>query len=231
MPYSRNLVMSADISGYSSGDDKRKERLQHDLLRLLDEAAQQSGLDRGTWHNQPKGDEVLSVVPDSSLEPTVVDRFVRELHAALYRLNQDRSDKGRVRLRVAMDSGVSYPTENGFGGPAVVTVTRLNGDAARHALRLRPHADLVLILSDGLYGDLVRPGHTSYRPELFEAVEVTDKEFHGTAWVSFVDHVGRSSVQVAADAPPTEGGGHQAVTNHVGQVTGDNIVFGFQTRG
>jgi hypothetical protein len=182
--YARHLCVSVDIERYGGRDDRRQEDIQRDLLRLLTGAARSAGLDRSAWHTQGEGDSELTLIPLDGAEPRVVDDYVRKLDHELGRYNSDRSDPARIRLRVAIHQGVGYPAANGFAGAGVVTVSRLRDcEPVRTALAAEPTANLALIVSDSVYQDVIRSGHTTYRADEFRQVAVAIKELSTSAWV------------------------------------------------
>jgi hypothetical protein len=178
------LCLSVDVQGYSGHDDARQSTIQSDLLAVLERAAGRAGLDRGRWIRQAKGDEELALVPAGEHLERVVGEFCLELDAALRRHNSARAGGPRLRLRLAMDEGMVSQAPNGFAGRAVVAVSRLVSSAAsREALRHRPEADLVIVLSDRVYADWVCSGRSAVRADLFRQVVVTVKEYTAVAWL------------------------------------------------
>jgi hypothetical protein len=92
----------------------------------------------------------------------------------------------RLRLRVALHQGITHLAENGFGGSAVVVVCRLlNAPELKGALKDNPSVDLVLIVSEQLYRDIVEHNYRDLRAETFRKVHVRDraKGFETDAWI------------------------------------------------
>ncbi|MFD0852525.1 hypothetical protein ACFQ07_09840, partial [Actinomadura adrarensis] len=74
----------------------------------------------------------------------------------------------------------------GYAGDAVIACFRLlDSPQAKVALRDHPERELVTIISDGLFKDVVRHGFRGLRPADFREVrcEMPDKEFAETAWL------------------------------------------------
>ncbi|MFJ6075644.1 hypothetical protein ACIQFU_33245 [Streptomyces sp. NPDC093065] len=173
-----------DAQAYGSRNDRRQSEIQHDLPRLLDRAARASGLDRAQWHIQRKGDEQLAVRPVDGQEPRIVDDYVRHLVAELREYNLQRVPEARMRLRAAIHHGLVELADNGFAGAAVVATARLlNAPALYASLDARTEADLVLLLSDGVYRSVVQGGHTTLTSEDFTPVGVRVKDYEDTAWI------------------------------------------------
>ncbi|MER6827472.1 hypothetical protein ABT352_15945 [Streptosporangium sp. NPDC000563] len=182
--FSRRLVMAVDAEGYGRGDDLRHDSIQSGLAQVMDRGAREAGLRRETWARQEAGDGEVIVIPEREGELRVVDDLVHRVRKALHDHNRERRDDARLRIRVAIGHGVVKRGAMGFVGQVVVTTARLlDAEAARTALQVNPRADLVLILTDRLYEDVVRQLHTSYRPEAFTRLEVPTKERTEIAWM------------------------------------------------
>ncbi|MEV0586874.1 hypothetical protein [Nonomuraea sp. NPDC050310] len=182
--FRRGLILAVDAKGYGSGTDQRHEAIQAGLIKVLTEAAAGAGLDREAWARQGSGDGELAILPPHEHEPAVLDDFVHKLATALRRHNADLRDEARLRLRLAVHHGASMPSANGFAGQAVVTACRLaDSDAARAALASAPEADLVLVLSERVFEDTVRQGHTAHEPDDFTPALARTKEGEEIAWI------------------------------------------------
>ncbi|WP_422754024.1 hypothetical protein [Micromonospora sp. WMMD708] len=182
--FNRKLCISVDAEGYGRRDDRAQQDMQEALLRILAAAAGRAHLDRATWTRQGVGDEELSLIPLGPGEPLVVDDLPRQLDAELSRVNRGRSPENRIRLRMAMNVGVAYPADNGFAGQGVVVVSRLlNSTPVRRALKVARTANLALIVSAGLFDDVVCQGHTTLGPGDFRRVDISEKEYQGHAWL------------------------------------------------
>ncbi|MGA6224211.1 hypothetical protein ACPESV_28250 [Streptomyces umbrinus] len=190
----RRLCLAADMEQYSRLDTRTQSTAQADLVRLLDEAASLTGLDRAAWARQPQGDQEFAVLPEGTPEATVLGPFVHHLAARLSALN-DRPAISRVRLRLALDSGVVADAALGHAGPAPVAVARyVNALQLRAVLAALTSADLAVIVSDRLYQDVVRLGDpaldpTQYiRAHQYVRVHVRVKEFAGYGWIRVPGH-------------------------------------------
>ncbi|GAA5000119.1 hypothetical protein [Kitasatospora paranensis] len=219
--FARHLVIGVDAKGYSSHDAVGQDELQQILLGLLDRAAAAVDLDRSRWTRQPQGDCEFSLVPPDQPEPRIVDDFVRELDAALDRHNHSRLPEFRLRLRVAAHFGVAYPSDTGFAGQAaVVTARLLNSAELKAALADTPEADVVLMLSDRVYTDVVANRHVSTRPSEFGRVEMALADYTGPAWIRRLRRSGPPTRQAAGPAAPglrpsaAEGGPHAPAIHH-----------------
>jgi hypothetical protein len=184
--FARYLCLSIDAQGYGRAHDRGQAALQDELVDVLATSAAAAGLDRTAWHRQAAGDGELALIPASEpdTETKVVDEFVRELAAVLFRRNYDKPAGDRFRLRLAMDHGLAQMASNGFAGQLIVAVSRLvDSRPLRQALAAAPEANLAVILSRRVYTDFVLGGHTRLRPTDFRQVWVSQKEYADQAWL------------------------------------------------
>jgi hypothetical protein len=72
----------------------------------------------------------------------------------------------------------------GFAGQTIIEIGRLLDCAAlRDAVAARPDADIVVLVADRLYADVVREGYPGLTPSQFERVGVAAKTYQGHAWL------------------------------------------------
>lgn len=181
--FGRALLVACDVTGYGRGDDQLQAAMQAALVEVLDQAACEARLVRSEWDKDSSGDGELALLPATVSEPRVVDDFARALSAALARHNRHLADEARLRLRVAIHFGVAYPASNGYAGQGVVAVSRLLDCAPIRETMRQSDTDLALIVSDGIYSDIVLNGHTSFRQQDFRRVAVRVKEYAEDAWI------------------------------------------------
>ncbi|MGW2109678.1 hypothetical protein [Streptomyces sp. NPDC001948] len=182
--FNRRLLLAVDARGYGSADTARQRVIQTELPRLLADAAEAAGLDRGTWARQPGGDSEFAVLPTGSDEQALVEPFMRRLDAGLRAHNRDRVPEARLALRVAVHFGPASEAPSGFVGPGPVEVSRiLEGEPLHRALAAAPDAGLVVALTAPVFTELVAQGYTNFRPEEFREVLVEKKEYRGRAWL------------------------------------------------
>jgi hypothetical protein len=182
--YGHYVCLCVDVQGYGKRTSQRHLEIQHQLKRVMTQAATEAGVDRSQWKLQGKGDEELALVPLGESESRIVDDFVRHLDARLRGHNNDLRPSARLRLRVAIHRGVAQPAENGFAGQAVVVAARLlNAGPLRDALAEADDANLAVLLSDTVYQETVVGGHTTMQPDEFRRVAVRVKEYVADAWL------------------------------------------------
>ncbi|MFW6642395.1 hypothetical protein ACOALZ_20420 [Nocardiopsis algeriensis] len=224
-PGIRRMCLAADLRGYSSRDDVGQVELQRALPAALAAASGKAGLDRAHWIRQEQGDGELALMPPGIDEAWTLAGLTRELRAWLHHYNRDRKDSARLRVRLAAHEGIVYTADNGFAGEAVVTVSRLcNAEQAKQALADNPRADLVLIVSERIYNDVVSQNIHGLLAEEFAEVEVRDrgKNFSARAWVSLP---GQSAFRGEATRTDARGdvSGEATQTNTQGDVSGEAV--------
>jgi hypothetical protein len=211
----RRVVISVDMANYSGRNNLLQYRAQRDFRRIMDDAAEELAVDRPAWLQQQAGDGELAILPADASERTLVAKLTPTLDTLLRQYNIGRNSESRIRLRVAVHQGlVHLDGANGFPGEAVITVSRLvDAPVVKDALRRRfPRADVALIVSDQLYGDVVCQYH-DLRPDLFQKVqaELPDKGFAEVAWL-YVPHenAGQETDSGAAPRPDDPSPGKRA---------------------
>ncbi|MFF2962502.1 hypothetical protein ACFVT1_27030 [Streptomyces sp. NPDC057963] len=197
----RRLCLAADVEQYSRLDTRAQSAVQTDLVRMLDEAALLTGLDRAAWARQPQGDLEFAVLPEATEEASVLGPFVQHLAVRL-RDRNTRLAVPRVRLRLAVDTGVVADAALGHAGPAPVAVARyVNAHQLRAVLAALTVADLAVIVSDRLYQDVVRSGGPGLDPAQYVRAHVQVKGFGGYGWIRVPGHTPDEVRSSMAEAP------------------------------
>ncbi|MGI5166574.1 hypothetical protein ACQEU3_19685 [Spirillospora sp. CA-253888] len=196
-------MISVDATGYGSGDDQRQSIIQAGLLDVLDQAAASAGLDRENWERQGAGDGEFSVLPPQIAEGRLVGDFPLHLATFLGRRNGNAPWENRLRLRLAIHYGTAIADVNGRSGQGPVEVARLCDSPPLRAALRESRADLAVIISDRVFSDTVRQGHTlTVAPEDFREVKITVKEYRERAWIWIPR--GRSIHSLSLVIPPEE---------------------------
>ena len=185
----RRLWVATDVKGYGTRTTRQQYTLQCRFLRVLETAAENSGLDRGLWECQGQGDGELAVLPPGIDEPTAVADLIRELATALEHCNEDLNEQARIRLRLALHEGPAYQGPMGFPGDSAVVVCRLrDSDELRRELTEHPDADLVVAVSEAVYDTTVKVEARGLRADRFHPVTVAipSKRFSARSWMTAV---------------------------------------------
>lgn len=194
------LVLAVDVEKYSTRDAREQLRAQTELQRILNAAAQDTGLDQREWYEQVSGDGELVVLPEDVDVPAVVGGFTSSLETILGELNRRVSGGTRLRLRVAMHHGTLTPGPFGPAGDAPIVVSRLlDARPLRKLLADQQERDLALIVSQSLYQDVVRTGFCSLDPDEFRPVRVNAKgiQYNGFVRRSEVERLAPAALRAA----------------------------------
>ncbi|WIX85525.1 hypothetical protein [Amycolatopsis sp. DG1A-15b] len=184
--FSRALLLAVDMWRYGARDGWQQAELQQALSDAVSAAAGSAGLDRASWVVQDSGDGFLARIEDSSAEPALVGRFVRELDARLERFNHARHPEKRLRLRLSLHHGGSLPAAHGYASDGPVHVCRLlDAEQARAVLAGLPDANLVQVVSQPIFDGCVRQRLTEVSEAEFTRIRVDlpAKNFSAEAWI------------------------------------------------
>ncbi|ADP81594.1 toll/interleukin-1 receptor domain-containing protein [Pseudofrankia inefficax] len=194
------FIIGLDAESYGSRDTVSQRVLRDGLEKIFRKALRDAGIAEGPLQDQDRGDGFLGVVSSSAVPvERVVQDFVNRLRAALRFHNHGQDGKGRIRLRLALHQGYVIPDRTGWAGTPIVECARLlDADQLRAALRQDPEIDLVLIASDELYQSVIKQGFDGIDPRVYRRVEVVEKEFRSTAWLSIPER-GISGVRSGSD--------------------------------
>jgi hypothetical protein len=146
------------------------------------------------------GDGVMILVPPVVSKNRLVARLPERLVDALDRHNRDIEPPSRARLRLALHAGEVHRDEHGITGNALNFGFRLlNAPAAKKALALAA-GDLVVIVSEELYRNVVRHDPAAL-PETYRRIDFHSKETSATAWIRLPgDNVG-GALTIQPEAP------------------------------
>ncbi|MEV2250725.1 hypothetical protein AB0I94_09135 [Streptomyces sp. NPDC050147] len=197
----RRLCLAVDVEQYSRLDTLMQSAVQSELVRMLDEAAALTGLDRAAWMRQPQGDLEFAVLPEATPEHAVLGPFVHHLAVRVGDRNTCPAAQ-RVRLRMAVDTGMVATAALGHAGPAPVAVARyVNAPQLKAVLATLTAADLAVIVSDRLYQDIVRSGRRGLDPTQYVRAHVRVKEFGGYGWIRVPGHAPDDVRSAVAESP------------------------------
>jgi len=182
----RRMCVACDLEHYSRRPDNGQIEAQRAMARLLREAGERGALERAQWLTQPQGDGELALLPPGVDEARVITGLWRELREGLHRYNRHASTAARLRMRIAVHEGQTYIADNGFAGDAINTVCRLRDCAEVKNALSATGGDLVVIVSDRIFYDVIRGYDAHDLPaSAFTEVNVTmpDKDFQARAFV------------------------------------------------
>lgn len=190
------LLLAVDIQAYSKRSTREQLLAQRLLTLALDRAAAGVGLDRDRWDKQVGGDGELATLPEDVDPAPVAGDFVIGLASGLRELNSDRDGGPPLRIRLALHHGTMTAGPFGPAGDAPIVVQRLLDSAPlRRLLVDDPARDVAYMVSESLYGDVVRTGFCALPPTAFQAVKVTakGKTFRGHVLIGEAERRGTSA--------------------------------------
>jgi hypothetical protein len=170
------LVVAVDIENFGGLDTLGQLLLQTRLSHVLDLAAHRARLARDRWYRQLRGDGELAVLPPNTDVAWVLADFTERLAEALSQLRLTHRGEPPLRLRLAMHHGTLTAGDFGPVGSAPITTCRLlDARVAKQVLRAEATGDLVLVISEQLYRDVVKTRFHGLAPERFRPMRTTVK--------------------------------------------------------
>jgi hypothetical protein len=174
------LGFVVDIIGFGHRGAEDKEDLQHRLDALVGRVLADLGITRADTDSDGAGDSTVVFLPVGAASPDVLPRMISAMAERLGRDNQRYRD--RMRLRMAVGSGLVGTGPLGFTGELVVDLHRLvDSVVLRQAISDHERNDLALLVTHTLHDEVIRPGYLDR--EDFTEVAVAAKEFEATAWL------------------------------------------------
>jgi class 3 adenylate cyclase len=173
------LVIAVDIENFSRLDTLAQSSVQARLSRVLDMAASRACLERTKWHRQLRGDGELAVLPPDTDVAWVVADFPHQI-------GEELKDGGhpRLRLRMAMHYGTLTAGDFGPVGDAPIVACRLlDARSTRRVLAAEPDSDVVLVVSQRLFEDVVTTRFHGLCPERFRQMKVSAKKSTYTGYL------------------------------------------------
>jgi hypothetical protein len=192
-PGIRRLCVAVAADGITGGATERQAGRERVSAVLLD-ACGSAGLDRVLVSAQRAADTEVALLPVGIDEPRVIAALTAALVEALHRMNTGQGNGERVRLRMAVHEGVTILTSEGFTGHAVMQVSRLAGaQPLRAALTADPDADLMVLLSDQVFEDVVQFDHACLSRDRFRraAGAIPANGNLGAGWIYVPERAGQ----------------------------------------
>lgn len=174
------LGFVVDIIGFGHRGAEDKEELQRRLDALVGRVLADLGIARVDTDSDVAGDSTVVFLPVGAASPDILPRMISAMAERLGRDNQRYRD--RMRLRMAVGSGLVGTGPLGFTGELVVDLHRLvDSVVLRQAIRDHERTDLALLVTHTLHDEVIRPGYLD--KEDFTEVVVAAKEFEAAAWL------------------------------------------------
>ncbi|TMR01842.1 hypothetical protein ETD83_13735 [Actinomadura soli] len=202
-PNGLSSLFVCDIESFSirARTDLVRHRLRRGMYDGLRAAFDGAGVPFERCYREDRGDGALIVPPPATDPATLLTSVIDRLRAEVRRYNDLSSGAARMRMRVAVNTGLVTADREGLVGTALNHAFRiLDADQLREGLR-RTGADLATIASDRVHEDLIWHGLGLVDPAEYQRVEVRVKETVAAAWMRIPGI--RPPFLVSAGAPPT----------------------------
>jgi class 3 adenylate cyclase len=195
-------IIALDIERSTSRPDPIKGELRSKTYELFEAALRTAGID-SCHHDRfiDRGDGILALIHpvDQAPKALLLNRAIPVLSRLLTDYNaglpQPSRPQRQLRVRVVMHAGEVHYDANGCFGEALDVAFRLL-DAARVKRALREMADpLILVVSEDIYGSVVRHGYDGIDHEAFHQmvrVQVAGRRYPG--WIHLPGHAIRHTV-------------------------------------
>lgn len=247
MAPSYHALLAVDAEDFSRNPDAELPGLHAEIWRAVESACARSGLGdawRGARVQQHEGDSLFAVLPHDTAIPLIhpFGEIVQDVLAE--RAPKLRADGLRLRLRIALHTGLvddERPDAAGISSATNDVHRLLNCEPLRAALAdSDPDVTFAaMIVSGEMFDVYVRGGHTRLRPTQFEVVQAKVKQFDQVAYLH-VPVVSRRPDDPGSDGDaredpsgPDDGGGPGSVPVRKVSVKGDGTqnVIGNQVGG
>ena len=186
MPFAplHHTLIAMDVEKSGMRDDPLLVRMRADLRMIIRELLVRQRLDPDVITVEDLGDGYRLLLPAAVTPMDALDPFIPNLATELRLHRAASSAVNRLRLRVAVHTGLLHPEPGGTwtGTPMRELARLLDADAARRVLRETPEADLVLVVSQLLYDTVVQHGYT-LDPAAFRPIRLQAKETDEKAWL------------------------------------------------
>ena len=183
-------IIDFDVSGSGRKDEQLLLKMRADLRDMLTEVLKHIGVAFDDLPYENLGDGFRLILPPSISLTKVLRHIIQELDYQLRSHRKAASDLAQLRLRMAVHQGNVYRDAGGLGGAALKDVARLlNAAPVKAALVAQPDANLVLVVSEDVYNDVIRHGWGPNR-DAFQKVRITEKELkqqNVAAWIYIPD--------------------------------------------
>lgn len=181
--FEHRICFGVDIVNYSGRSTPAQIVLQERLSAVFTAVLADLGIAVHDTDRQPAGDGLIAVLPPGLSAPEVMAGLLHgwRVHLAV---DNGAHPEDHIRLRISIGTGPLTTAALGFGGRSIIEVGRLlDSESLRQAVRDRPDADVVALVSGRLYDDVVGEGHPGLDPAQFEQVSVLVKELQSYAWL------------------------------------------------
>jgi hypothetical protein len=216
-----HTIIAAQVAAPSRRNEVTTARLTRELHQVLTATLEAQGVDPSHLHQIDQGDSVFYLMPAEFAPRAAIDPLVRDLGTELRMHRETSSPAHRLRLQVAVNTGMLHHEPSGAysGTPLVECARLLDAAVGREMLTEHPEADLVLLLTDTVYRDVVASG-SSLSPGVFQPIEFSTKETRRTAWAYLPGVVPKPGPGPRRSDVSYDVGGHHLGGSVIGEAAG-----------
>jgi hypothetical protein len=174
------FLLSVDARSSGGYLDGAKRRMRAHIYELARGAFAAAGVGQAMLHMEDRGDGFIAAV-DARVPPVqLLGTWLTEVHERQRRENEHLARP--LGLRIGMHVGPVEHDDEGLSGVAMDLVCRLADSQTVKDVLARSGRDLVCVVSDSLYHEVVRHGGRFVEPSTYRAAQVSLKEGPTTAW-------------------------------------------------
>jgi hypothetical protein len=175
------FVVFGDICGSGTLDMAEKKLQRTAMYAAFDDAYSSVGVEPGTFHQEDRGDGILAALRPDVPPTLMVGRWIDTLYESLRAHNKGRARP--LRLRIGMNAGLVVQDRHGLVGRAVDLAARLcDSPPAKRIMNEAPEVDLLVVVSDWLYVNVVAEGGRYVEPDHYRQARIRSKETDEAAW-------------------------------------------------
>lgn len=190
-------IMAIDVANSGSRNDPLQLRMRSDLRKIVADTLALQDIDFDALQHSDLGDGIRLIIPPNLSPASLLDPFVPNLAEALRQHRARAPDAARLRLRLAINAGPLHRDVGGWAGRPLVESTRiLDARPVRYALVANQDVDLVLVVSQRIYDDVVCHGYV-LDPAAFQLVRISEKETTTTVWIHVPGHPTQPRIEQA----------------------------------
>ncbi len=170
----RNIVV-IDVERFSTRTNTEQLAIREGMYRAVEVAFTSADIPWTTCHVEDRGDGMMILISSDVPKLRLFERLPDLLNNELRAHNARVRDEVRIRLRIAIHAGEVYEDRQGVVADAVNQTFRLVATPLLKAALASSASDLVVIISDWCYQEVVR-NHPSAQPQTYQRVDVAVKE-------------------------------------------------------
>lgn len=225
MPFAplHHTIVAIDVESSGTRNDSLLLQMRADLRRIIQHSLNRQSIAMTDVTVSDLGDGYRVLLPATVTPMAALDPLVPNLATELRLHRATSSVANRLRLRVAVHTGLLQPEPDGTwtGTPLRESTRLLDADAARRVLRETLEANLVLVVSQTLYDTVIRHGY-ALDPASFRRFRLRAKETDEAAWL-YVPGIALPPSELSAPAAEARSASHASPSTQIGMFGDGNV--------